>query len=144
MIIYKLLRIWFTINDIQQKEFAKKHKIHANKIYEILKGIKKNIPIDFKNAFQKQFGFPVEDIYKHIKIEMESNTQEKGNESRIIKSKEGKKMEGKLYDVEGLSQERIDILQEMIDNWKTEDASKRKEERKKREYKTKSKKNNSV
>jgi hypothetical protein len=51
---------------------------------------------------------------------------------------------GKLYDVETLNQERIDILQEMIDNWKADDANKRKEERKKRASKTKSKKNNSA
>jgi hypothetical protein len=38
----------------------------------------------------------------------------------------------------------IDILQEMIDNWKVKDAIKRKEERKKRASKTKSKKNNSA
>ena len=138
MIIHKLLRIWFTINDIQQKEFAKKHKIHANKIYEILKGIKKNIPSDFNKAFQNQFGFPVEDIYLHIKSELE-----KGKDSRNNKSKEGKEMEGMLYDVEGLSKERLDILQEMIDNWREEDLNKRKEERQKTRD-SKSKKNNSA
>ena len=53
-------------------------------------------------------------------------------------------MQGKLYDAETLSQERIDILQEMIDNWKAEDANKRKQERRERASKTKSKKNNSA
>jgi hypothetical protein len=43
-----------------------------------------------------------------------------------------------------LSQERIDILQEMIDNWKADDANKRKEKRKKRASKTKSKKSKSA
>jgi hypothetical protein len=51
---------------------------------------------------------------------------------------------GKLYDVENLSQERIDALQEMIDNWKAEDVKKRKEERKKRASKTKTKKSKSA
>ena len=51
---------------------------------------------------------------------------------------------GKLYDVETLNQERIDILQEMIDNWKADDANKRKEKRKKRASKTKSKKSKSA
>ena len=51
---------------------------------------------------------------------------------------------GILYDVENLNQERIDILQEMIDNWKVEDTNKRKEERRKRTSKTKSKKSNSA
>jgi transcriptional regulator with XRE-family HTH domain len=83
---------------------------------------------------------------ENIEPESDSKVKEKhsnyqtGKESRINKTKEGKKMEGKLYDIEGLSQERIDILQEMIDNWKAEDAEKRKEERKKRASKTKSKK----
>ena len=144
MNISKLLRIWFIINSIQQKEFAEKNKISTTNISEILKGIKKSIPIDFKKAFQKQFKFPVEDVYEHIKIKLESNTLGKGKESRINKSKEGNKMEGKLYDVEGLNQERIDILQEMIDNWKADDANKRKEKRKKRASKTKSKKSKSA
>ncbi len=51
---------------------------------------------------------------------------------------------GKLFDVEDLSQERIDIIQEMIDNWKVEDANKRKKERKKRASKTKTKKSESA
>ena len=145
MDIWKQLRIWFTINDIQQKDFAKKNNIHPNKIYEILKGIKKNIPTDFKKAFQKQFGFPVENVYEHIKLKLESKNQEKGNESRINKSKERKeRVEGKLYDIEGLSQERIDIIQEMIDNWKIEDANNRKEERRKRTSKSESKKSKSA
>jgi|SaaInlLV_10m_DNA_2_1039722.scaffolds.fasta_scaffold15132_3 hypothetical protein len=38
----------------------------------------------------------------------------------------------------------IDILQAMIDNWKAEDAKKRKEERKKRVSNTKTKKSNSA
>ena len=140
MDIWKQLRIWFTINDIQQKDFAKKHNIHPNKIYEILKGIKKNIPIDFKKAFQIQFNFPVEEVYEHIKLKLERNTPGKGKEAQINKFKERKeRVEGKLYDLEGLSQERLDLLQEMIDNWKVEDANKRKEEHKKRASKNKSK-----
>jgi transcriptional regulator with XRE-family HTH domain len=71
--------------------------------------------------------------------------EKKGKESRINESKERKeRMEGRLYDIEGLNQERIDILQEMIDNWKVEDANKRKEERMKRASKSESKKSNSA
>ena len=54
-------------------------------------------------------------------------------------TKEERKMEAKLYDLEGLSKEKLDILQEMIDNWKEEDLNKRKEDRKKT---TQHKKNN--
>ncbi len=68
----------------------------------------------------------------------------KGKESKINKSMEGKKVEEKLYDVESLNQERIDILQEIIDNWKVEDTNKRKEERRKRASKSESKKSNSA
>ncbi len=53
-------------------------------------------------------------------------------------------MDGKLYDVEGLSQERIDIIQEMIDKWRVEDSNKRKEERRKRASNTKTKKSKSA
>jgi hypothetical protein len=51
-----------------------------------------------------------------------------------------KSEKGKLYDVETLNQERIDVLQEMIDSWKAEDANRRKKQRKKRASKTKSQK----
>ena len=44
----------------------------------------------------------------------------------------------------GLSQERLDKIQEMIDNWKVEDANKRKEERRKRASKSESKKSKSA
>lgn len=45
-------------------------------------------------------------------------------------------MQGRLYNVESLSKERLNILQEMIDNWMEEDLKKRKEERRKRSSKT--------
>lgn len=138
------LRIWFAINNIQQKDFSEKYRIPGTTISETLKGMKKKVPEKFKMAFQKQFGFPVENVYEHIKSKLENNTPETGKESQINKSKEGGNMEGKLYDVEGLSQERIDIIQEMIDNWKVEDANKRKEERRKRTSITKSKKSKSA
>jgi hypothetical protein len=78
------------------------------------------------------------------KVSEKLSKYQTGNESRINKPKEGKKMQGKLYDVEGLNQERIDIIQEMIDNWRVEDSNKRKEERRKRASKTKSKKSKSA
>jgi len=72
-------------------------------------------------------------------------SERKGKESQINKSKERKeRVEGKLYDIEGLSQERLDKIQEMIDNWKVEDANKRKEERRKRASKSESKKSKSA
>ncbi len=68
-----------------------------------------------------------------------------GKDSRENKSKEGwRRMEGKLYNIESLSKERLDILQEMIDNWMEEDLKKRKEERKKRSSEAKSPKNNTA
>jgi hypothetical protein len=89
-------------------------------------------------------------VAKELNITMEEliagniTSERKGKESQINKSKEGRKMEGKLYDVEGLNQERVDILQEMIDNWKVEDTNKRKEERRKRASKSESKKSKSA
>ena len=132
MDISKYLRIWFAINNIQQKYFSDKYRIPGTTISETLKGIKKKIPENFKNAFQNQFGFPVEDVYKHIKLEIESNAVETGKESQINKSMEGKKMnknEKILYGLEELSQEKIDQLQEIIDKWIEEDLQKRKEKR---------------
>lgn len=126
-----LIRKFYRNKGLTQKDFAKKIGYSRSYISEIVTG-SRVISEDIKIAFSNKFGFEIEDLLKT------------GKESRISKSKEGEKMEGKLYDVEGLSQERIDILQEMIDNWKAEDARKRKEERKQRASITKSKKNNSA
>ena len=66
----------------------------------------------------------------------------KGRNPKSINPRKGKKERKENYDVEGLSQERIDIIQEMIDNGKVEDANKRKEERRERASKSESKKSN--
>ena len=96
-------------------------------VFNLTKYISREISEDIKVSFSNKFGFEIEDLLK----------------TGLVAEKEAKYhtlKKGTLYDVENLSQERIDILQEMIDNWKAEDANKRKEERKKRASKTKSKK----
>ncbi|MGR3301272.1 MAG: hypothetical protein ACUZ8I_02100 [Candidatus Scalindua sp.] len=40
-------------------------------------------------------------------------------------------MNGKLYNVESLNQEMINIIQEMIDNWKVKDVNKLKKDHQK-------------
>ena len=81
----------------------------------------------------------------NLLISKRNENYQKGKESQINKFKERKeRVEGKLYDIEGLSQERLDKIQEMIDNWKVEDANKRKEERRKRASKSESKKSKSA
>jgi len=122
-----LIRKFYRNKGLTQKDFAKKIGYSRSYISEIVTG-NRVISEDLKISFSNNFGLEIEDLLKT------------GKKSRINNSKEGKKMEGKLYDVEGLSQERIDILQEMIDNWKIEDANKRKKERRKRASKTKLKK----
>ncbi len=74
------------------------------------------------------------------KVSEKQSKHQTGNESRINKSKVGKKIEGRLYDVENLSQERIDILQGIIDSWQVGDTNERKEKRRKRSSKTITKK----
>jgi DNA polymerase III alpha subunit len=54
----------------------------------------------------------------------------KGKDSRINKSKEGNKMNKSkklLYGLEGVSKERRDYIQEIIDKWIEEDLQERKE-----------------
>ncbi len=127
-----LIRKFYRNEGLTQKDFAKKIGYSRSYISEIVTG-SRAISEDIKISFSNKFGFEIEELIK------------KGKESQINKSKERKKrVEGKLYDVEGLSQEKLDILQEMIDNWKGEEANKRKEERRKRAYKTISKKSKSA
>ena len=109
------------INDIglSQVNFAKKIKYNETSLCKI---IKRRIPITkpFKRRFKLSEGFEVEDLLI------------KGKESRINKSREGKKMnnnEKKLYGLEDLSQEKLDQIQEIIDKWIEEDLQKRKEKR---------------
>jgi len=122
-----LIRKFYRNKGLTQKDFAKKIGYSRSYISEIVTG-NRVISEDLKISFSNNFGLEIEDLLKT------------GKKSRINNSKEGKKMEGKLYDVVGLSLERFDILQEMIDNWKIEDANKRKKERRKRASKTKLKK----
>jgi plasmid maintenance system antidote protein VapI len=127
-----LIRKFYRNEGLTQKDFAKKIGYSRSYISEIVTG-RRAISEDIKISFSNKFGFEIEELKKN------------GKESQINKSKERKKrVEGKLYDVEGLSQEKLDILQEMIDNWKGEEANKRKEERRKRAYKTKYKKSKSA
>lgn len=70
MDIFTYLRIWFAINNIQQKKFSEKYRIPNTTISETLNGTKKKVPEKFAKAFQKQFGFPVYDVYENIKLEL--------------------------------------------------------------------------
>ncbi len=131
-----LIRKFHRNNGSTQKDFAQKTgysrtyipaiATRTRDISEIVTG-SREISEDIKVSFSNKFGFEIEDL---LKTGLVAEKQAKYHKSE----------KGKLYDVENLSQERIDIIQEMIDNWKAEDARKRKEERRKRAYKTKSKK----
>jgi hypothetical protein len=112
-------------------------KIGQSAISSIMRG--SNIGASVASKVAKELGITMEEL-----VTGKTTFERKGKDSQINKTKEGRKMEGKLYDVEGLSQERLDIIQEMIDNWKAEDASKRKEERRKRASKNESKKSNTA
>jgi hypothetical protein len=71
----------------------------------------------------------------------------KGKDFRINKSKEVNKMNKSnklLYGLEGLSEERRDCLQEIIDKWIEEGLQECKKERWNRASKTKPQKNNSA
>jgi plasmid maintenance system antidote protein VapI len=113
-----LIRKFYRNKGLTQKDFAKKIGYSRSYISEIVTG-SRVISEDIKVSFSNKFGFEIEDL---LKTGLVAEKQAKYH----------KPEKGKLYDVENLSQERIDILQEMIDNWKTEDTSKRKEERKQR------------
>jgi hypothetical protein len=97
------------------------------KIYQLQEIIKSKFPITkpFKRSFKLSEGFYVEDLII------------KGKGFRINKYMEGNKTK-LLYGPEGLSKERRDYLQEIIDKWTEEGLQERKEECRNRASKTKS------
>ena len=116
-----LIRKFYKNKGLTQKDFAKKIGYSRSYISEIVTG-RRVLSEDIKISFSNKFGFEIEDLLK------------KGKDSQVNKSKEGKKMnknEKILYGLEDLSQERLDQIQETIDNWMEEDLQKRREKRRK-------------
>jgi hypothetical protein len=112
---------YIDILGLSQIEFAKKIKYNETSLCKI---IKKKLPMTkpFKRKFMLSEGFDVEELLI------------KGKDSRVNKTKEGKKMETELETIkkwiknriEGMNnKERLVKLQNTIDDWEIEDIKKR-------------------
>ncbi len=116
-----------------------KEEISRGAIDSIMRGSTPSVDTAYKIA--KALNVTVEELVTGKK-QGKCNEPEKGNESRINKSREDKKMETKkLFGVEDLSQDKLNKLQDIIDDWLDEALQAR---RAKRAGKSKSKKNNNT
>jgi hypothetical protein len=117
---------YIEILGLSQTDFAKRIKYNKTCLCKIIKK-KLHMTKPFKRKFMLSEGFDVEELLL------------KGKDSRVNKTKEGKKMEKELQTIkkwiinriEGMNnKERLARLQNTIDDWEIEDIKKRRQNEK--------------